>query len=79
VDAHAREVFEPYLGRLDYLVYDGARETLRLLRGQAEWLKKLDRRVLDKPLGVREPRQATLEAAIHRVYESELLSWREAG
>jgi hypothetical protein len=78
VDLHAREVFEPYLKRIDYLVYDGARETVRILREQAEWLKKLEGRVLTKPLGVREPKQAALETAIHRVWESGLLSWREA-
>jgi hypothetical protein len=78
VDLHAREQFEPYLKRIDYLIYDGARETLRILREQADWLKKLEGRVLEKKLGVREPKQPALEAAIHTAWESELLSWREA-
>jgi len=76
VCAHVRERVEPYLGQLDYVVYGGERYTLLAFRKQCEFLGAIDDRTLRSSVNVREPRQATLEAAIGEVWSSEVIQWQ---
>ena len=77
VCGRVRERLEPYMGRLDYVVYGGERHTLLSFRKWCEYLAVVDDRVLGRTLNVREPKQATLEAAIEEVWTSEVTDWRE--
>jgi hypothetical protein len=72
-----REHLEPYLKQLDYVIYGGERHTLLSFRKQCEFLQQLDDRVLSTMLNVREPKQATLEAAITQAWSSEVVEWKE--
>ena len=76
VCSRVRERLEPYLGQLDYVVYGGERYTLLAFRKQCEFLGAIDDRTLRSSVNVREPRQATLEAAIGQVWSSEVIQWQ---
>jgi len=77
VCGHVREHWEPYLKQLDYVIYGGERHTLLSFRKQCEFLQQFDDRVLGTTLNVREPKQATLEAAITQAWSSEVVVWEE--
>jgi peptide subunit release factor 1 (eRF1) len=77
VCTRVREQLEPYVNRLDYIVYGGERHTLISFRKQCEFLGKFDGRTLGTTVNVREPKQATLEGAIEEVWSSEVMQWRE--
>lgn len=77
VCGHARERLEPYERDIDYLVYGGERHTLLAFRKQCEFLSSFDDRTLERLLNVREPRQASLEAAIEEVWASKVVEWKE--
>jgi len=78
VCGHVREHLEPHLQQLDYVIYGGERHTLLSFRKQCEFLQQLDDRVLSTMLNVREPRRATLEAAINQAWSSEVVEWKES-
>jgi peptide subunit release factor 1 (eRF1) len=77
VCGHVREYLEPHLQQLDYVIYGGERHTLLSFRKQCEFLQQLDDRVLSTMLNVREPKQATLEAAIRQAWSSTIIQWQE--
>lgn len=77
VCGHVREHLEPHLQQVDYVIYGGERHTLLSFRKQCEFLRQFDDRVLDTTLNVREPKQATLEAAISQAWSSEVVVWEE--
>ncbi|MCJ7522830.1 MAG: hypothetical protein MUP21_11555 [Dehalococcoidia bacterium] len=79
VCGRVQERLEPYIERLDYLVYGGERHTLLAFRKRCEFLKRLDDRALVPLINVREPKQATLEAAIEQVWSSEVIQWHDEG
>jgi hypothetical protein len=59
------------------VVYGGERHTLLSFRKQCEFTQKLDDRVLESRLNVREPKQATLEEAISQVWSSTVIQWQD--
>jgi hypothetical protein len=75
---HAREHLEPYTKSLDYLVYGGARTTVRDLKKQCSFLERLDTPTLPSLLDIPEPRQAVLVTALGRIWASTVYEWREA-
>jgi peptide subunit release factor 1 (eRF1) len=77
VCGHVRKHLEPHLRQLDYVIYGGEKHTLLSFRKQCEFMQQLDDRVLSTTLNVREPKQATLEAAISQAWSSEVIEWRE--
>ena len=74
---HAQEHLTPVARQLDYLVYGGTKFTVLELRQQCHFLQTFDTRTLGYLLNVRQPRQATLEAAIGDVWSSKITEWRE--
>ncbi len=76
VCSRVRERLEPYVGQLDYVVYGGERYTLLSFCKQCQFLRAIDDRTLRSSVNVREPRQATLEAAIDEVWSSEVIQWQ---
>ncbi|MBT9163334.1 MAG: hypothetical protein DDT24_00240 [Chloroflexi bacterium] len=79
VCTHVRERLEPHIGRLDYVIYGGERNTLLSFRKQCRFLQPLEDRTLEALLNVRKPGQAALEAAIGEAWSSELIEWIEKG
>ena len=75
--AHAQMRLEPYIRQLDYVLYGGERNTLLSLRKQCQFLGMLEERTLGWLLNVREPRQATLEAAIADAWSCGVIEWGE--
>jgi len=77
VCGHVREHLEPHLGQIDHVIYGGERHTLLSFRKRCRFLEQFDDRTLSSLLNVREPRQATLEAAISQAWSSEVIQWQE--
>jgi hypothetical protein len=77
VCGHAREQFEPYARRLEYLIYGGTRETLLDFRKQCHFLHQFDGRTLDILLNIREPKQVGLQEAIQEAWSSRVIQWNE--
>jgi peptide subunit release factor 1 (eRF1) len=73
VCVHVRERMEPYMKRLDYVIYGGERNTLLSFRKQCRFLQLLEDRTLDTLLNVRKPGQRALEAAIGEAWSSEVI------
>ena len=73
----AREHLEPHVKSLDYLIYGGARTTIRDLNKQCSFLERLDTPILPPLLDIPEPRQAVLKTALSRIWSSTLYEWRE--
>jgi len=74
---HAHETIKPYVKRLDYVVYGGARETILQLQKYCPLLMKLETPVLPPLLDIPDPRQAVLEKAVSRVWSSTVMEWQE--
>lgn len=75
---HARDQMEPHLAELDYLVYGGARETIRSLRRQCPFLSRLAVPELPPLLAIPDPRRSVLEDAIVEVWSSAVTEWPAA-
>ena len=75
VCGHMRERLEPYLRQLDYVVYGGERFTLNEFGKQCAFSRLVAERTLAYQLDVRQPKQATLEAAIEQVWSSRVTRW----
>ena len=76
---HVREHLEPHAKSLDYLVYGGARTTIRELLKQCSFLERLSTPLLPPLLDIPEPRRAVLETALGRIWASTVYEWREEG
>lgn len=74
----AREHLEPHLKALDYLVYSGARETIRELQKQCDFLGKLKTTTLPPLLDIPDPRLTVLKDTVRQVWSSTLYEWHEA-
>ncbi len=75
VCTHVREVLEPHLGDVDYLVYGGTRETTADFRKQCHFLRQFDARTIDLLLGTRDPNQRGLAEAIEEAWSSRVIQW----
>jgi len=74
-----RDRLEQYIGEIDWLIYGGTKETVAEFRRQCEYISRLDDRVIDRLLNVREPKQDTLEAVIQDLWSSRVIHWEETG
>ena len=79
VCGHVQERLEPYAQALDYVVYGGARVTIRSFRKRCSFLCQFDNRALPPLLDIPDPRKAVLEAAVGRVWASSLIEWYDSG
>ena len=69
----AKDQFDPYLERLDYVLLGGERHTLGAFRKRCSYLDALAPKVVDRILDVREPGLRTLQACIETVWETRVL------
>lgn len=77
IEAHAREILEPRLKGIDYILYGGTRDTLLSLQKQCGFFSKLEPKVVDRLLSVREPKRATFEEAVGQAYTSTVFEFAE--
>lgn len=77
VCGHVQERLGPYVAEIDHIVFGGERHTVLAFRKRCDFLHALDDRAIRPLLDIREPRQATLEAAIGDVWRSQLMVWVE--
>jgi len=70
IEGHAREVLGPYLGRIDYILYGGARDTLLRMWKQCAFFESLRPKTVDRLIPLREPRRSTFEDALSQAYMS---------
>jgi peptide subunit release factor 1 (eRF1) len=77
VCGHVREHLEPHLQQVDYVIYGGETHTLLSFRKQCAFLQQFNECTLGTSLNVREPKQATLEAAISQVWSSTVIQWQD--
>lgn len=75
--SRVRERLEPHIQQVDYVIYGGTRDTLLSFRQRCQFLKEIDNRTLGWILNIRQPRQATLEAAIGDAWSSRVIQWHE--
>jgi len=75
VCVRVRERLEPHLPQLDYVYYGGERNTINSFRSCCGFTQSLNDRTVKNLLNVRDPRQATLEAAINEVWSSKVVQW----
>jgi len=75
VCGHIREMIEPRLSQIDYVLYGGERNTLLAFLKQCRFAQQLDSRTLERVLDIREPRQATLFKAVDQAWGSRVLEW----
>jgi hypothetical protein len=70
VEIHAREVIEPRLKDIDYVLYGGTWDTLQIMWRQCKFYESLRARAMGRLLTVREPKRSTLEEAVTQAYSS---------
>jgi len=76
VCGHVRERLEPREKGIDYLVYGGGWEAIRLLQKECRFLHQFENRLLSLMLDIPPPRRVVLEAAVRRVWSSQVIEWR---
>jgi hypothetical protein len=76
VCGHLREHFEPYLGKIDYVVYGGEKFTLSSFQKQCAFSGQLAGLTLPYRLDIRHPKQAALDMAIEQVWTSRVIFWQ---
>lgn len=78
VCGHFNDKVTPYLSRLDHLVYSGEARTVNDFRGACPMSRRLAAKTLGYRLNLREPKQASLEAAVEDVYSTRVIHWYQA-
>jgi len=77
VEGHAREILEPQLKTLDYVLYGGVRYTLLTMWKQCDFFRNLESKTVDRLLQVREPKRSSFEEAVKLAYTSTLFEIAE--
>jgi len=70
IEGHARELLEPHLGSIDYVLYGGTRDTLLRMWKQCAFFESLRSKTVDRLIPLREPRRSTFEDALEQAYMS---------
>ena len=77
VCTRCREQIEPYQSQLDYLYFGGERGTVREFGKHCRFIQRMEAKTLPMLLNVREPKQASLVAAIGDAWSSRVVRWSE--
>lgn len=73
VCGHIREIIEPRVKELDYVIYGGSRQALQVLKQGCPFLEKLESRARPPLLDIPDPNQDTLAKVIGRVWSSRVI------
>ncbi|MGA9047769.1 MAG: Vms1/Ankzf1 family peptidyl-tRNA hydrolase [Dehalococcoidia bacterium] len=77
VEGHARELIEPHLKEIDYVLYGGTRDTLQTMWRQCSFFRSLQGKAVDRLLTVREPKRSSLDEAVKQAYTSTVYEFKE--
>ncbi|MGA2368601.1 MAG: Vms1/Ankzf1 family peptidyl-tRNA hydrolase [Dehalococcoidia bacterium] len=77
IEGHARELIEPHLREIDYILYGGTRDTLLTMWRQCAFFRQLERKAINRLLSVREPKRSSLDEAIKQAYSSMVYEFEE--
>jgi peptide subunit release factor 1 (eRF1) len=77
VEIHARELIEPHLKEIDYVIYGGTNDTLQIMRRQCSFFKKLESKEIRRLLTVREPKRSSFNEAVAQAYTSTVFAISE--
>ncbi|MCX6005466.1 MAG: Vms1/Ankzf1 family peptidyl-tRNA hydrolase, partial [Chloroflexi bacterium] len=77
IEGHAREIIEPGIKGIDYVLYGGTRATLLTMWKQCDFFNKLEPKVVHRLLTVREPKYSSLKEAIEQAYTSTVFEFEE--
>jgi hypothetical protein len=77
VEGHAREIIEPHLKEIDFILYGGTRDTLQVMWKQCSFFTRLRGKVVDRLISVREPKRSSFEEAIELAYMSTIFEITE--
>ena len=77
VVTHTREMFEPQIRTLDYVVYGGARTTITELLKHSIFFKQFEQRLLPPLLDITNPHYDVLQKAVTDVWSSRVTEFRE--
>jgi hypothetical protein len=77
VEIHAREIIEPHLKEIDFILYGGTRDTLQVMWRQCSFFNNLQSKTIGRLLSVREPKRASFEEAIGLAYMSTVFEIKE--
>jgi hypothetical protein len=70
VEIHAREIIEPHLKEIDFILYGGTRDTLQVMWRQCSFFNTLQSKTIGRLLSVREPKRSSFEEAAALAYTS---------
>ncbi len=70
VEIHAREIMEPHLKEIDFILYGGTRDTLQIMWKQCSFFNTLQSKTIGRLLSVREPKRSSFEEAAALAYTS---------
>jgi hypothetical protein len=77
IEGHARELIEPHLKEIDYILYGGTRDTLLTMWRQCAFFRSLEGRTVNRLLTVREPKRSSFEEAVKQAYSSTVYEFKE--
>ncbi|MHB8084994.1 MAG: Vms1/Ankzf1 family peptidyl-tRNA hydrolase [Dehalococcoidia bacterium] len=77
VEGHARELIEPHLREIDYILYGGTRDTLLTMWRQCSFFRSLEGKAVNRLLSVREPKRSSLNEAVKQAYSSTIYEFEE--
>jgi Actinobacteria/chloroflexi VLRF1 release factor len=77
IEGHARELIEPHVREIDYVLYGGTRDTLLTLWRQCAFFKSLEGKVVNRLLTEREPKRSSFGEAVKQAYSSTVYDFEE--
>jgi len=73
---HCREHIEPYIQKMDYIIYGGAWTTINAFKKQCSLLSRVTAPELAPLLDIGQPKQQVLEESVALLYSSRVFQWR---
>jgi hypothetical protein len=77
IEGHARDLLEPHLKEIDYILYGGTRDTLLTMWRQCAFFRSLEGKAVHRLLTVREPKRSSFEEAVKQAYSSTVYEFEE--
>jgi hypothetical protein len=77
IEGHARELIEPHIKEIDYVLYGGTRDTLLTMWKQCAFFRSLEGKVVNRLLTEREPKRSSFGEAVKQAYSSKIYDFEE--
>ena len=77
IEGHARELIEPHIREIEYVLYGGTRDTLLTMWRQCAFFQSLEGKVVNRLLTEREPKRSSFGEAVKQAYSSTVYDFEE--